>query len=120
MSARLPSERVRLLDNILASSRHSLAGAMRVDVAPAELHLRSIPFERIQQLTAILKEGAAHAEDDVDRLCARLLLTDYVTAVGHLRAVAQIAAARIEATPQALKPARKFIHRQEKESRQDA
>lgn len=114
MAAELPSERVRLLDSILASSRHALAGAVRVDVAPAELHLRSIPFERIQQLTAILKDGAAHADDDIDRLCARLLLTDYVAAVAHLRAVARIAAARIEDTPASLKPARGFANRQEK------
>ena len=113
MSARLPFERVRLLDNILASSRHSLTSAMRVDVAPAELHLRSIPFERIQQLTAVLKDGAAHADDDVDRLCARLLVTDYLAAVAHLRAVARIAAARIEKTPAALKRIRRYVEKEQ-------
>ena len=114
MSAPLLSERVRLLDNVLAGSRNTLATAVRTDLDPVELHLRSVPFERIKQLTAILRDGQTRAADEVDTISTHLLLADYVAAVARLRAVAQLTAERIDAVPAALKPARAFVNRRAK------
>ena len=114
MSADFLSERVRVLDNVFAGSRDALASAVRSSLDPVELHLRSVPFERITQLTYILKEAESRAADEVDAIATQLLLTDYAAAVAHLRAVVRITAASLDAVPVSLKPARRFATRQAK------
>lgn len=118
MSADFLSQRVRLLDTVLAGSRDTLAAAVRSGLDPVELHLRSVPFERITQLTSILKDAESRAADEVDAIATQLLLTDYAAAVAHLRAVVRITAASLEAVPVSLKPARRFATRQAKRQAQ--
>jgi predicted nucleotidyltransferase len=114
MSAEFLSERARVLDTVLAGSRDALASAVRSSVDPVELHLRSVPFERITRLTSILKDADMRTADEVDAIAMQLLLTDYAAAVAHLRAVVQMTATNLDAVPVSLKPARRFEARQAK------
>jgi hypothetical protein len=114
MPADFRSDRVRLLDTVLAGSRDALASAVRSGLDPVELHLHSAPFERITQLTSILTEAQSRTADEVDTISTHLLLADYAAAVAHLRAVVRITAARIDAVAVSLKPARRFAARQAK------
>ena len=76
-----------------------------------ELHLRSVPLERMKQLTGELAQRDGRDADELDLVTMRLLLEEYTAAVGHLRAVARAAAARVDGAPVPLKQTRKYIHR---------
>jgi hypothetical protein len=104
-------ERLNRLAHILhnASIPRAAATTDAVDV-----HLRSVPFDRIRQLTAEIDRGAEHDVDELDRVAMRLLLEEYVSAVAHLRAVSRIASQRVDSAPGPLKELRMYVHRQTK------
>lgn len=104
--------RLRELQRILAQSRTSSTSG---EEDAAALHLAAMPVERIQRFTHTLASQPAQAGwDDVDGVTMRLLLDDYVDAVGHLRAVSRLAAARIDAAVGPIYECRSFLARQDK------
>jgi hypothetical protein len=89
------SQRLADLERILAQPvALTPAGDDKAD--PAQLHLSSVPAERIRRLTAQLASLAPDARDDVALVAMRMLLNDYAAAVAHLRAALQVVAPRIE------------------------
>jgi hypothetical protein len=86
--------RLQRLAQILAESNTAGSTSVR-DTDPADVHLGSVPLERIRRLTAVLTDGAGTDVDDIDALAMRLLLNDYTTAVAHLRAVARLTEQRM-------------------------
>lgn len=80
------------------------------DVAAAHAHLNSVASERIRSRTAELQDLPPTA-DQPDIASIRLLLSEYSTAVGHLRAVARLAAATIDGAAEPLREARRTVHR---------
>lgn len=108
------SHRLQLLDAIVAASKTALVGAPREEIEAVQLSLRSVPFDRITQLTGMLADERTRGSDDVDTLAVRLLLNDYRSAVANLRAATQVVAARLTATSASLKLARGFATRQAK------
>jgi hypothetical protein len=106
------SLRLKRLEAVLAQAGSRSLLSSESDAA--DVHLDSVLVDRIRQLTAELRERDGAPIDDIDALAMRLLLNEYRAAVGHLRAVARIAAERIDAAPRALKDARRAVHRLEK------
>lgn len=102
--------RLARLEQILAQT----TSVSRTDVHAADVHLSSVPAERIRRLTAELADESARHPDEVDALIIRLLLNEYVTAVGHLRAVARMAAARVDGAGLPMREARRALHRHTK------
>jgi predicted nucleotidyltransferase len=100
------------LEQILAQT--TSATENRSDVHAADVHLSSVPAERIRRLTAELADDAAREHDPVDAVVMRLLLNEYATAVGHLRAVARMAATRIDGAAVPMREARRALHRHTK------
>ena len=108
------SHRLQWLDTIVAGSKTALIGAPREEIEAVQLCLRSVPFDRITQLTVLLADEPSRGIDDVDTLAAHLLLNDYRSAVANLRAATQVVAARLTTTSASLKLARGFAKRQAK------
>jgi hypothetical protein len=106
------SERLRRLEQILSAS--SAAPVSAVDERDAATgHMESLPLERIRQLSALVDQQRAEA-DEVDAVVMRLLLNDYTAAVGHLRAVTRDAGSRLEAAAGPVADLRRFLWRDEK------
>jgi hypothetical protein len=101
--------RLKRLEQILAHRRHGAPLATHSDSAAG--HLESIPVERIRELTTELSSKTAERDDAFDALTLQLLLNEYVAAVGHLRAVARLAAERIDGAAMPMKHARRAVHR---------
>jgi hypothetical protein len=104
--------RLTRLDRILSLSQPPVARAA-ADTDPQQVHLASVPLERIQALTVELQERSAAETDEVDAVTMRLLLNDYKVAVGHLRAVANNVDARLRSAAQEIHDKRKAVRREE-------
>ena len=102
------SERLLELDRILARDR---AASFSGDGDSVALHLGAVPAERIRALTAVLGRSTTGDNDEIDTVEMRLLLNDYTSAVGHLRAVARSAAARIDEAAAPVREAQLFMER---------
>jgi hypothetical protein len=107
-----PSARLMRLDRILSQSPLPIA-ARTAASDPDQVHLASVPLDRIQALTVELQERSTVDADDIDAITMRLLLNDYKTAVAHLRAVANGVDARLHAGGQEIHEARKLVRREE-------
>jgi hypothetical protein len=108
-----PSARLARLDRILSQSPLATASHATADTDPGQVHLMSVPLERIQALTLELQERSATDIDDVDAITMRLLLNDFKAAVAHLRAVANGADARLHTAGAELHESRKRLRREE-------
>jgi hypothetical protein len=105
-------QRLKRLEEILA---HAPAPpSATADLAPEDVHLASVGVDRLRQLHAEVELRAGAAPDMVDGVIMRLLLDVYVNAVTHLRAVARMAAARVDAAAAPVSDARRAVHRQRK------
>ena len=102
------SERLLELDRILSRDRAASFGG---DGDPVSLHLGAVPAERIRELTSLLERSATGGNDEIDAVAMRLLLNDYASAVGHLRAVARLAATRIDDAAAPVREAQLFMKR---------
>jgi hypothetical protein len=103
--------RLSQLEQILAATAARTASA---GSDAAGVHMSSVPSERIRALTVALDDGNGRDVDELDAVVMRLLLEEYVTAVSHLRAVARLAAARIDAATAPVREARRAVHRYSK------
>jgi len=108
------SERLLEIERILAQSKTAFAPAGDADADPVQLHLASVPTERIRQFTAELRARPGIDHDDITVVTMRLLLNDYATAVAHLRAVARLAVSRVEGAAVTIRDSRKQLRREEK------
>ena len=106
--------RLAHLEDILAHTTSGTGLASHTNTDPAQVHLNSVPVERIRRLSAELEAGSASDLDAVDAVIMRLLLSEYTSAVAHLRAVAQMAASRVDHAGGPLREARRAQHRFEK------
>ena len=105
------SERLARLDQIL-SQIPSGSQAVSADSAnAAEVHLSSVPTERIRLLTAELQGTSSPELDESDAVVMKLLLNEYSTAVGHLRAVASLAAAAVDGVTGPMLEMEREVHR---------
>ena len=69
-----------------------------------------MPTERIRRFTHALGAAGGDVDNDaIDILTMRLLLNDFSGAVGHLRAVANIAASLIDKAAKPVKDAQRLI-----------
>ena len=107
------SPRLARLDRILSQSPLHVATHATADTDPGQVHLTSVPLERIQALTTELQERSTVDADEVDAITMRLLLNDYKAAVAHLRAVANGADSRLLAVAAELHESRKKLRREE-------
>jgi hypothetical protein len=114
-SSRDLAERLTRLDLILQilGQGSSTPAAPVTDADAAQVHLAGVPIERIRRLTAELSDGA-RTPDELDTVLMRLLLNDFATGVTHLRAVARIAASRVDAAAGPMREARRALHRHSK------
>jgi hypothetical protein len=103
------SERVLELERILAHDRRATPASAESQTDPAALHLTEMPTERIRRFTDALGAAGDVDNDAIDILTMRLLLNDFTSAVGHLRAVANIAAALVDKAAKPVKDAQRFI-----------
>ena len=112
------AERLLELDRILS---HERAASFSGEGDPVSMHLDAVPSERIRELTSLLQRRAATGNDEIDAVAMRLLLNDYTAAVGHLRAVARLAATRIDDAAAPVREAQLFmkrdLRREEREAR---
>lgn len=88
----------------------TVRNAATMDVDAAHAHLNSVASERIRRLTAEL-QGLSPTADQADIASIRLLLSEYSTALGHLRAVARLAAATVDGAAEPVRDARRTVHR---------
>jgi hypothetical protein len=102
------AERLLELDRILSRER---AASFSGEGDPVSLHLSAVPAERIRELTSLLGRTAGSENDELDAVTMRLLLNDYTSAVGHLRAVARSAATRIDDAAMPVREAQLFMKR---------
>jgi hypothetical protein len=105
------SGRLRELDRILS---HEGSTSFSSEGDPVSLHLGAVPSERIRELTSLLERMAATDSDEIDAVAMRLLLNDYTSAVGHLRAVARSAATRIDGAATPVREALLFMKRDQR------
>jgi hypothetical protein len=106
------SARLLELEQILAHSRNALATDRDAD--SVALHLADVPSERMRRFTSLLRTGASGDNDAIDAVTMRLLLNDYTAAVGHLRAIARVAAAGIDAAAIPVRESQRFIRLEER------
>ncbi|HEU4693109.1 MAG TPA: hypothetical protein VFS23_32325 [Vicinamibacterales bacterium] len=104
------SGRLRELDRILS---HEGSTSFSNEGDPVSLHLGAVPSERIRELTSLLGRTTV-ANDEIDVVAMRLLLNDYTSAVGHLRAVARSAATRIDEAATPVREAQLFMKRDQR------
>ena len=109
-SSRDTSERLAHLEQIL--SRTDGAQTVIGDTAnPAEVHLRSIPAERIRLLTSELRGTGSGECEPADALVMKLLLNEYTAALNHLRAVARMSAAIVDGAGAPMREMERAVHR---------
>jgi hypothetical protein len=106
------SQRMLRLQRILADARQARPQTPASDGNSAQVHLASVPLDRIAQVTSELHARINAEIDDVDALAMQVLLNDYATAVAHLRAVARLAQHHVEAAAVPIDEARRFVRRQ--------
>jgi hypothetical protein len=83
------------LERILASSSAASARAGAAGANVSELLLGRVLIERIRQTTTLLSKPRDAEVDAPDLVAMRLLLADYVAAVGYLRALTTLADSRL-------------------------
>jgi hypothetical protein len=106
-----PPPRLTRLLQILTQSRPVSAQSGPESPDAADVHLASVPLERIGQITRELENRAGEETDEIDALAMRLLLNDYVIAVAHLRAVARLAEQCVDAAWTPVDDARSLVRR---------
>lgn len=109
------SERLLELDRILSQER---AASFSSEGDAISQHLAAVSGERIRGLTSFLTHGV-ELNDEIDLVAMRLLLNDYASAVGHLRAVARSAATRIDDAATPIREAQLFMKRDHRREDQD-
>lgn len=102
------AQRLLQLDRILS---HEGAASFSGEGDPVSLHLGAVPSERIRELTSFLARASDADNDELDVVAVRLLLNDYTSAVGHLRAVARSAAHRIDGAADPVRETQLFMKR---------
>ena len=113
MSAEPNAQRLKRLHHILSQSKPALAPPA---TDTGEL-LASVSLDRIDRLTSEQHARIDEAIDDVDMVAMRLLLNEYMTAVGALRAVARLAEQRVDAAWVPIDQARRLVRRELKPKR---
>ena len=112
---RVSPARLLELDRILTRDYPPKAVVIERDPESVPIHLADVPDERIARFTQALRSG--HDDftdnDDVDLLTMRLLLNDFITAVGHLRAVTEIAGSLIDDAGETVRKSQRFLTREE-------
>lgn len=104
------AERVLELERILARDRRATPASSESQTDAAALHLSEMPTERIRRFTHALGTTAGDVDNDaIDILTMRLLLNDFTGAVGHLRAVANIAASLIDKAAKPVREAQRMV-----------
>jgi len=104
------SGRILELEGILAHDRRSLPARGESQTDPAALHLTEMPTERIRRFTHALGTTGGNLDNDtIDFLTIRLLLNDFTSAVGHLRAVANISASLIDTAAKSVREAQELM-----------
>jgi hypothetical protein len=109
------SARLAHLEQILAQTTAASTTVAMSGAEAADVHLSSVPAERIRRLTAELHSDLSRELDEIDAVVMRLLLNEYATAVVHLRAVARMAASRVDRAGGIVREARRAVHRVTKE-----
>jgi len=109
-AARDDTNRLLELERILTETKTVTSADAGLD--PVDVHLGAVPAERIRELTSMLDDAHDGGHDSIDGLTMRLLLNDFTTAVGHLRAVAQVAAARIDEAAGPVRDSQSFLKRE--------
>lgn len=107
-----PSTRLTRLDHILSQSPAALP-TRGGDTDPGQVHLASVPLERIRALTLELQERSSAPQDEIDAITMRLLLNDYKAAVAHLRAVTNGVGAQLHTASEQISETRKTVRREE-------
>jgi hypothetical protein len=87
--------RLGRLEEILATPHNVNDSRRGDDIDPVEVSLRSVLTERIRKATAELERSRAAEIDAIEACTMRLLLSDYQSAVQHLRAVVRTAEGRL-------------------------
>jgi hypothetical protein len=113
-NSRDPITRLAQLEQILAQTSSGSALAQIADREPAQAHLNSVATDLIRSLVAELRQPSTAGTDAVDGVIMRLLLNEFGGAVGHLRAVARLAATHVDHAAGPLRDARRAVHRSEK------
>jgi len=109
-----PEERLRRIEQILASSATDGSRARGADRDVLEVLLASVMTDRINQTIAELERGAK--VDAVDTVAMRLLLTDYAAAVACLRTVARTTEQRLDDLADAIRGGNRIVdHAQSRE-----
>lgn len=105
------SERLARLEQILSETSSASNATPADNTDAAHVHLDGVPTERIRHLTAELQETSSFELDESAAVVMKLLLNEYSSAVGHLRAVARIAAARVDGVTAHILEADRAVHR---------
>ena len=103
-----PHDRLTEIERILAQTTYVVAPSDGAQ-DPVAVHLADVPAARIQELTRMLQQRPVELNDDIDALAMRLLLNEYITAIGHLRAVARVAASLVDAGAVPVKQSQRFL-----------
>jgi hypothetical protein len=106
-------DRLTEIERLLAQTTY-VATANDGAENPVVVHLADVPAARIRELTRILQQRSAEANDEIDVLAMRLLLNDYLAAIAHLRAVARVAASLVDGAAVPVKQADRFLRADEK------
>ena len=106
-------DRLTEIERLLAQTTYA-ATANDGAENPVVGHLADVPAARIRELTRMLQQRSAEANDEIDVLAMRLLLNDYLTAIAHLRAVARVAASLVDGAAVPVEQADRFLRADEK------
>ena len=105
------SDRLLGIEEILADSRRELDAMARSGSDAGMMLLSGAMTERLRKTTAELRRRPASQIDQIDAVTMRLVLTDYMTALAHLRAVTRLAEQRIISAAATLKGQVRFVER---------
>jgi hypothetical protein len=102
------SRRLAEIERVLAQRGSVRAGA---DTDAVAVHLAGVDTGRLRALTVALEQRVDQRVDEIDALVMRVLLNHYTASVGHLRAVAQTAASRIDEAALPVRESQRFLRR---------
>jgi hypothetical protein len=105
------AQRLQRLERILALAPTAISPSVESDSDGVQMSLRTLPLERIRQLTSEVSARSQAEIDAVDAVAIRVLLNDYRAAVSSLRAVARTAARRVAAASEPINRTRRFLLR---------
>jgi hypothetical protein len=105
------ARRLAHLEQILAETTSGTTSVSSSDTDATDVHLSSVPTERIRRLTRELQRDLPGALDEIDVVILTLLLNEYSSAVGHLRAVVRMAAATVDNAAGPVREAKRLAHR---------